>query len=46
MKYNLLQRSYDKVCEQFISGEITLQLFQKIEEILVRDSLIFTINLN
>ena len=46
MNYNLLQRSYDRVCDRFTRGEITLLLFQKLESIFVRDSYLFTVNLN
>ena len=46
MKYNLLQKGYDKLCDSFINGSINFCLFQKLESIFIRDSFLFTIYLN
>jgi len=46
MKYNLLQNKYDKLCDYFINGIIEYNLFQKLESIFNRDSILFTIYLN
>lgn len=46
MKYNLLQKSYDKVCDYFIHGIISYHELLIVETRFIKESFLFTIYLN
>lgn len=46
MRYNLLQKHYDKQCEMFINGFIDLETFMKLENLYILKNNLFIINLN
>lgn len=46
MELNLLKTGYDKHCNLFIKGKISLEMFMKLEEEYIKRYLLFIINLN